>query len=277
MNILRTPDDSTAVVRIMGEFDQFLSHHDSTLGLGSPRARLTFDDSSYSAVPQNARPLTKTKIQGAPLPREREKDVEILKGRSKIAYLESQMNVLETSRKRSRVEYEKEAKEHKANLQRREEKYEDMQKSLQYVVEQENNAKDQLKDIKKEYDKYKNKAEQKMQSLQREKLKLSAELDEVGILQEIFICLSIHLSVCLSGWLAIYNVSNYQPTCIVPTFLHAPTYPPVCLYVCLSVCLSVSILCVYVCVCVFVCMYLSIYTYIHTTIHTYIHTYIFHN
>ena len=179
LNILKTPDDSTAVVRIMGEFSEFLSHHDSTLGLDSPRGRLTFDESSVAPRKQT-QPASKTKTHASALSKEREKEVELITSRSKIAYLEGQINSLESSRKRSRVEMEKEAKEGRAEVQRREEKYEDLHKSLQYVAEQEKNAKEQLSDIKKEHERYKAKAEFKIQNLQREKLKFSSELDEVS-------------------------------------------------------------------------------------------------
>ena len=179
MNFLRTPEDSTAVVRIMGEFDQFLT--------SDPRSRLTYEDPSSDGHEQSQRPssksfaktLNKSRSQGSLFSNEREKDVELIKSRSKIAHLESQMNVLESERKRARIEFEKDSGNDRLERRRMEEKYEDLQKNIQYIAEQEKNAKDQLKDLKKEYETYRNKSEQTIQNLQREKLKLCAEKDEV--------------------------------------------------------------------------------------------------
>lgn len=179
MNFLRTPDDSTAVVKIMGEFDQFLT--------SDPRGRLTFEEPSDDGHGKSQRPsstsfaknLNKSWSQGSLLSKERVKDVELIKSRSKIAHLESQMNVLESERKRARIEFERENGNDKLERRRLEEKYEDLQQNIQYIAEQEKNAKDQLKDLKKEYETYRNKSEQTIQNLQREKLKLSAEKDEV--------------------------------------------------------------------------------------------------
>ena len=179
MNFLRTPEDSTAVVRIMGEFDQFLT--------SDPRSRLTYEDPSRDGHEQSQRPssksfaktLNKSRSQGSLFSNEREKDVELIKSRSKIAHLESQMNVLESERKRARIEFEKDSGNDRLERRRMEEKYEDLQKNIQYIAEQEKNAKDQLKDLKKEYETYRNKSEQTIQNLQREKLKLCAEKDEV--------------------------------------------------------------------------------------------------
>lgn len=187
MNILRTPDDSTAVVRIMGEFDQFLS--------SDPKSRLTYDESSsdvtssHSKWPASSstRTLSKTRSQGSLLSKEREKDVALIKSRSKIALLESQMNSLEQERKRARIEYEKDTGNDKLGFRRLEEKYEDLQQNFQYIAEQEKNAKDQLKEMKKEFETYRNKSEQKVQNLQREKLKVCAERDEVCKLQDPFL------------------------------------------------------------------------------------------
>ena len=89
------------------------------------------------------------------------------------------MNVLESERKRARIEFEKDSGNDRLERRRMEEKYEDLQKNIHYIAEQEKNAKDQLKDLKKEYETYRNKSEQTIQNLQREKLKLCAEKDEV--------------------------------------------------------------------------------------------------
>jgi len=179
MNILRTPDDSTAVVRIMGEFDQFLS--------SDPKSRLTYEESSdVQASSQSkwhsstsTRTLGKARSQGSILSKEREKDVELIKSRSKIAQLENTVNSLESDRKRARIEFEKDSGNDKLGLRRLEEKYEDLQQNVQYLAEQEKNAKDQLKELRKEYETYRNKSEQRIQNVQREKLKVCAERDEV--------------------------------------------------------------------------------------------------
>ena len=181
MNILRTPDDSTAVVRIMGEFDQFLS--------SDPKSRLTYEESSsdlHAASSQSkwpssssTRTLRKTRSQGSHLSKEREKDVALIKSRSKIAQLENTVSSLESERKRARIEFEKDSGNDKLGLRRLEEKYEDLQQNFQHIAEQEKNAKDQLKELKKEYETYRNKSEQRIQNVQREKLKVCAERDEV--------------------------------------------------------------------------------------------------
>ena len=182
MNILRTPEDSTAVVRIMGEFDQFLS--------SEPKSRLTYEETgdettklacSSSAVHKllAGRPLGKSKSQGSLLSKEREKDVELIKTRGKLTQLESEMNTLESERKRARIEYEKDAGNKKLEFRRMREKYDDLQQNFLCIAEQEKIAKDQLKELKKEYESYRNKSEQKIQNLQREKLKACAERDEV--------------------------------------------------------------------------------------------------
>ena len=181
MNILRTPDDSTAVVRIMGEFDQFLS--------SDPKSRLTYEESSSDdaqassqskwPASSSARTLSKARSYGCLLSKEREKDVALIKSRSKIAQLENTVNSLESERKRARIEFEKDSGNDKLGLRRLEEKYEDLQQNFQYLAEQEKNAKDQLKEVKREYETYRNKSEQRIQNAQREKLKVCAERDEV--------------------------------------------------------------------------------------------------
>ena len=181
MNILRTPDDSTAVVRIMGEFDQFLS--------SDPKSRLTYEESSSddaqassqskSPASSSTRTLSKAQSYGCLLSKEREKDVALIKSRSKIAQLENTVNSLESERKRARIEFEKDSGNDKLGLRRLEEKYEDLQQNFQYLAEQEKNAKDQLKEVKREYETYRNKSEQRIQNAQREKLKVCAERDEV--------------------------------------------------------------------------------------------------
>ena len=103
----------------------------------------------------------------------------LIKSRSKIAQLESTVNSLESERKRARIEFEKDSGNDKLGLRRLEEKYEDLQQNFQYIAEQEKNAKDQLKELKKEYETYRNKSEQRIQNVQREKLKVCAERDEV--------------------------------------------------------------------------------------------------
>jgi len=178
MNILRTPDDSTAVVRIMGEFDQFLS--------SDPKGRLTYEEpgeeaSFASRSSLASRTLSKSRSQGSLLPKEREKDLELIKSRSKLARLESEMSSLESERKRARIEYEKDVGNNKVEFRRLQDKYEDLQQNFLCIAEQEKSAKEQLKELKKEFETYRNKCEQKMQNLQREKLKACAERDEVCI------------------------------------------------------------------------------------------------
>lgn len=176
MNILRTPDDSTAVVRIMSEFDQFLS--------SDPKSRLTFDEvdereklSCHNAA-NPTRTLNKSKSQGTFFFKEREKDLELIKTRSKLAQLEGEMNTLESERKRARIEYEKDTGSQKLELWRLQEKHEQLQQSFLCLAEQEKSAKEQLKELKKEYESLRNKSEQKVQNLQREKLKACAEKDQ---------------------------------------------------------------------------------------------------
>lgn len=177
MNILRTPDDSTAVVRIMSEFDQFLS--------SDPKSRLTFDEvdereklSGHNAA-NPTRTLNISKSQGTFFFKEREKDLELIKTRSKLAQLEGEMNTLESERKRARIEYEKDTGSQKLELWRWQEKHEQLQQSFLCLAEQEKSAKEQLKELKKEYESLRNKSDQKVQNLQREKLKACAEKDQV--------------------------------------------------------------------------------------------------
>ena len=192
MNVLQTPDDSTAVVRIMGEFDHFLSHNESRR-FADLRSRLTFEDtptiqsksaSSQNVVGRDSTKMKKSHSTAEIINRDREKDVAIIKGKSKIAHLESQLSSSERDRKRARIEFEKETCVHKNTLLRQEQRHEDLQRSLQYIVNQEKSLKEQLKDTRKEYDTYRSKSEQKIQNLQREKLKLSTELDEVRFVEE---------------------------------------------------------------------------------------------
>lgn len=191
MNVLRTPDDSTAVLRIMGEFNQFLSDSEVS-GLGDPKLRLTYDDvteplSSSSKTTENSftdskpsRAMSRSQSGSVILGKDREKEVELIKNRSKIAHLESQLNSVESSRKRARVEHEKDCQVHKHELIKRSEDMEDLEQTVQYALDQEKFAKEQLNDIKKEYEMYKTKAERKANDLQRAKLKLTSEIEEVS-------------------------------------------------------------------------------------------------
>lgn len=189
MNFLKTPDDSTAVIRIMGEFDQFLSDPEVS-GMADPKLRLTYDDDTTEPTQlrrgtrsitnqKPSRSLARSQSSSIVTGIDRDKDVEIIKSHSKIAHLESQLHSMETSRKRARVEEDKEYEIKRQELNRKSEEREDLMKSVQYALDQEKQAKEQLSDIKKEYELFKNKAEKKIQTLQREKLKLSSEIEEV--------------------------------------------------------------------------------------------------
>lgn len=191
MNVLRTPDDSTAVVRIMGEFDRFLSDSDMS-GMGDPRYRLNFDDVTEpipSSSKTNAtsmidnrpvRAISRSQSGSALLGKERQKDIELITNRSKIAHLESQLNSIESSRKRARIEHEKDCQVHKRELRKRSEDFEDLEQTVKYALDQEKFAKEQLQDIKKEYEMHKTNCERKTNDLQREKFKLISEIEEVN-------------------------------------------------------------------------------------------------
>jgi DNA repair exonuclease SbcCD ATPase subunit len=188
----------------MGEFDQFLSDPEVS-GMADPKLRLTYDDttehpranrSTMSITNQKpSRSLGRSQSSSVARGKDRDKDVEIIKNRSKIAHLESQLSSFESSRKRARVEEDKEHHIHKQEINKRSEDMEDLMKSVQYALDQEKQAKEQLSDIKKEYELYKNKSEKKVQNLQREKLKLTSEIEEVRVL--VFLFKHINMSVLM--------------------------------------------------------------------------------
>lgn len=188
--MLKTPDDSTAVVRMMGEFNRFLSDSEVS-GLGEPKLRLTYDDltepvnvagkNTGKSIPDHmpTRSITRSQSSGVMLGKDREKDLELIRNRSKIAHLESELNSMESSRKRARIEHERDCQVHKSELIKRSEDMEDLEQTARYALDQEKFVKEQLNDLKKEYESYKTKTEKKTNNLQREKLKLTSEIEEV--------------------------------------------------------------------------------------------------
>ena len=189
-----TPEDCTAVVRVMQNFEKLAAPHQGTGTLYDPKARLNFEDNSspntskafYNAErspsgSQGNRSYLSTSSLARKSNKDREKDVQLLCAKGRISHLENEANSLQTQRKRARIEQQKEIDVRQGELRRQLEKNSELQRQLKYVVDQEKNVRDELKGTRKEFEDFKKKTEEKVHSLQRQKLKLNAEVEEVSL------------------------------------------------------------------------------------------------
>lgn len=186
-----TPEDCTAVVRVLQDFEKLAAPHQ---GPSDPKGRLNFDDSPSPNTGSNyytaeKRPLETNKskfhFSSSSLAwksvKEREKDVKLICAKGRISQLENESNSMRAERKRARIEQQKEMDARQGELRRQIEKNSELQQQLKYVVDQEKNVREELKGTRKEFEEYKKKTEEKVHSLQREKLKFSSELQEVSL------------------------------------------------------------------------------------------------
>ena len=182
--MLRTPDDCTAVVRVMQDFEKIAAPHQ----INNPKGRLNFDE---TPSPDKGSRFFKTDKDPSGIGNfqislsrkraaEREKDVELFCAKGRISHLEKETSLLKTETKRAKIEQQKELEVRQGDLRREIEKNGELKQQLKYVVDQEKNAREELKTTRKEFEDYKKKSAEKVHSLQRQKLKLTSETEEVG-------------------------------------------------------------------------------------------------
>ena len=187
--MLRTPDDCTAVVRVMQDFEKIAAPHQ----INDPKGRLNFDETPSPDIGDKGSRFYKTDKDPSGIGNfqfslsrkraaEREKDVELFCAKGRISHLENETSLLKTETKRAKIEQQKVLEARQGELRRETEKNGELQQQLKYVVDQEKNAREELKMTRKEFEEYKKKSEEKVHSLQRQKLKLTSETEEVGFL-----------------------------------------------------------------------------------------------
>ena len=107
-----TPDDSTAVVRLMQEYERL---ERPEAGETNVIGRLNFDETpspriSSSFKAQTSNKGSKTEFQFARRSfKDREKDAALLCAKGKISQLENESKLMMTERKRARIEHEKDS------------------------------------------------------------------------------------------------------------------------------------------------------------------------
>ena len=189
MDASGSPEDNTCVVRIMGELQDFLTRPGrhplrSTRARSRPEANLFVKDTTSMKLDFDSSEATQTvvgNISGPPSRLKRDRDIEaqLLSAKAKIARLEVELTSAETEQKRAKIESEQDNVVKQKELQKREEKFDEVQKRLRYMADSEEAAKEELADIKKQFEALKEKYNREVQNYQREQLKLSSKLDEV--------------------------------------------------------------------------------------------------
>ncbi|KAI8512316.1 Mitotic spindle assembly checkpoint protein MAD1 [Branchiostoma belcheri] len=192
MNV--TPEDNTEVVRMMGDFNSYLAegkrqHSNSSLlfNMGDTTAvkgdltmQLEASRSDDSTV-QWDRPETakRNRVRRHEQQQAMEREGELLWTRSKVAKLETAITQLETKKKRDKIEFEKGQETFRLQYERDLEQVNDLRHKLEFVVKEEKQAKEELAEERKKLTTMKTQMEQRMMGLQREKLCIQAELEEL--------------------------------------------------------------------------------------------------
>ncbi|CAH1274222.1 MAD1L1 [Branchiostoma lanceolatum] len=191
MNV--TPEDNTTVVRMMGDFNSYLAEGrrqqsnssllfdmgDTTAGKGDLTMQLdtTRDDSTV----QWDRPETakRNRVRRLEQTQAIEKEGELLFTRSKVAKLETAITQLTTEKKRDKIEFEKGQETFRLQYERDLEQVNDLRHKLEFLVKEEKQAKEELAEERKKLTTIKTQMEKRIMVLQREKLCVQAELDEL--------------------------------------------------------------------------------------------------
>ncbi|XP_070540190.1 mitotic spindle assembly checkpoint protein MAD1-like [Ptychodera flava] len=142
---MNSPEDSTAVVRIMGEFKDYIN-----------------------------KDIEKRRMENMM----REKEAEILAARSNVTILESEVEDMKTEFQRQQLEYEKDLEKMKLERQRDKEKVTEMQHKMEFLARQEQRARQECEEYKKLVEKDKVHFKEKTQEMRQETLRLQSQLHE---------------------------------------------------------------------------------------------------
>ncbi|XP_078611717.1 mitotic spindle assembly checkpoint protein MAD1-like [Branchiostoma floridae x Branchiostoma japonicum] len=191
MNV--TPEDNTEVVRMMGDFNSYLAEGrrqhsnssllfdigDTTAGKGDLTMKL--ETSRDESTVQWDRPETAKRNRVRRLEQQHalEKQGELLWTRSKVAKLETAISQLETEKKREKIEFEKGQETFRMQYERDLEQVNDLRHKLEFLEREEKQAKEELADERKKLTTIKTQSEKRIMGLQREKLHIQAELEEL--------------------------------------------------------------------------------------------------
>ncbi|XP_064643722.1 mitotic spindle assembly checkpoint protein MAD1-like [Lineus longissimus] len=166
-----TPEN-TAVVNLLKDFNDLVSHQSR-----GPKIAKTLDFStSFDNRSQCSSVTMKSLLEKERAGREREAALLAAKGR--IASLENKMGSLETSRKRARIDYESEMENLKIERMKEQQRIDDMKSRLNFVVQNEEELRDQLDDTRKKMETQKAESGEKIKNLQKELFNLQTEFME---------------------------------------------------------------------------------------------------
>ncbi|XP_072030074.1 mitotic spindle assembly checkpoint protein MAD1-like [Amphiura filiformis] len=143
-----SPEDNTTVVRMMGEFENYFKK-----------------DIERHKKEQEAR----------------EKQGELVSAQSRIARLETEVEVIKSHAKRSRLEFERDQEKDKLERMREQEKLVALKQQLEFVAKKEDRAKNDLEEVKQTRDIMKKQFEEQVHDLRQQKLKLETTLQDLQL------------------------------------------------------------------------------------------------
>ncbi|XP_071486404.1 mitotic spindle assembly checkpoint protein MAD1-like [Diadema antillarum] len=145
---MESPGDNTMVVRMMGEFESFI-----------------------------AKDIEKRKRDQ----HTRERQGDLLSARSRIANLEMEMEMMKTSSKRARLEADKGEEKLKKQLQEKMDTVEELQRQLEFIVNQEKRMKRELEEERSTKAGMRRQYDEQIQELREQKLKLETLMQDFQI------------------------------------------------------------------------------------------------
>lgn len=165
-------NDNTSVIRMKRDFDKFIS---------GDRLPSHLDFSVGSDDSMNITTGTALSVRSV-LEKEKDnllKEAELTAAKSTIARLEAEILTLKTSNKRARIEFEKDLGCIKDQKDREGDKIKELKTQIQFLSSRERYAREELEEYKKVKDNSKSDYENKIQDLQKERLKLQDEVQRM--------------------------------------------------------------------------------------------------
>ncbi|XP_070187007.1 mitotic spindle assembly checkpoint protein MAD1-like isoform X2 [Littorina saxatilis] len=181
---MESPGDSTAVIRMRKDFDAFI------LGSGSrieqPSFRRNLDAEVFSNSKSKPRSEEKQTASARSIrdilemeKRQKQKDVELLATKSRLAEVETQLTATTTSKKRARIEFENDLIAVKSEKERELGQVSDLRSQIRQLKESEKLAKAELTEGRQEWKTIRLALEAKLCSVQRERLASEHDIQKV--------------------------------------------------------------------------------------------------
>ncbi len=109
----------------------------------------------------------------------KQKKIELLTSKAKIAKLENQLKNHDTERKRQRIEEEREALVKERKYMKKDDENQELQKQLKYLLEKEEGGREEIMELKKKLDSLQEKYTKESDGWKMEKKQYIKQLEEV--------------------------------------------------------------------------------------------------